>query len=151
MLDEPVRKIMRKNKMLTARPAELVAKAAQRMAGRNVGAMLVIESGRLLGIVTERDIVFRVVAKGLDATRTRVSEVMTPNPITIDADRPFGYALVVMHGEGFRHLPVVAGGKAVGIISARSALDPELEEFASETSRRKHFASMASRQKSPGR
>jgi len=145
MLDEPVRKIMQKKKMLTARPAELVAKAAQRMAGRNVGAMLVIESGRLMGIITERDIVFRVVAKGLDATRTRVAEVMTANPITIEADRPFGYALVVMHHEGFRHLPVVKEGKAVGIISARSALDPELEEFASETSRRKHFAQMAAK------
>ena len=151
MLDEPVRKIMRKNKMLTARPGELVAKAAQRMAGRNVGAMLVIESGRLMGIVTERDIVFRVVAKGIDATSTRIAEVMTPNPITIEADRPLGYALVVMHREGFRHLPVVKDGKAVGIISARSALDPELEEFASETSRREHFMQMAVREKLPRR
>jgi predicted transcriptional regulator len=47
-----------------------------------------------------------------------------------------------MHREGFRHLPVVEDGKPVGIVSARSALDPELEEFASETSRRKHFAQM---------
>jgi hypothetical protein len=47
-----------------------------------------------------------------------------------------------MHREGFRHLPVMKDGKVVGIVSARSALDPELEEFASETSRRRHFDSM---------
>jgi len=47
-----------------------------------------------------------------------------------------------MRREGFRHLPVVENGKAIGIVSARSALDPELEEFASETSRRKHFDKM---------
>ena len=151
MFDEPVRKIMLKKKMLTGRPGELVAKAAQRMASRSVGAMLVIESGRLIGIFTERDVLFRVVAKGLDAKRTRVAEVMTPKPVTVDADLPLGYALVVMHREGFRHLPVVKDGKAVGIISARIALDPELEEFVSETSRRKHFARMAAREKSPPR
>jgi CBS domain-containing protein len=107
--------------------------------------MLVIERGRLLGIFTERDVLFRVVAKGLDATRTRLADVMTPNPITIEADLPFGYALVVMHREGFRHLPVVKDGKVVAIISARSALDPELEEFAPEIRRRKHFEQLAAR------
>jgi CBS domain-containing protein len=119
-----------------------VAKAAQRMAAKNVGAILVIEEGRLVGIFTERDVVFRVVAPGLDARKTRISEVMTPDPVTIHPDKPFGSALVIMHREGFRHLPVVSDGKAVGIVSARSALDPELEEFASETSRRRHFDSL---------
>jgi len=147
MLDEPVSRIMRKNKMLSVGPGELVAKAAQRMARRDVGAVLVVEDAHLLGIFTERDVLVRVVAKGLDASRTRVAAVMTANPITIEADLPFGYALLVMHREGFRHLPVVKGGKTVGIISARSALDPELEEFASEVSRRKHFARMAAGEK----
>ena len=145
MLDQPVGKIMRKGKLLTGRPGELVASAARRMAARNVGAMLVVEEGLLRGIITERDVVFRVVAKGLDATQTPVADVMTPNPITIQADLPFGYALVLMQREGFRHLPVMQDGKAVGIISARSALDPDLEEFAAEISRRKHFAQMTTR------
>jgi CBS domain-containing protein len=142
MLDDPVRKIMRKRKLLTARPGISVATAARRMAARDAGAILVIEGERLAGIVTERDVVFRVVARGLDPRATQLAEVMTPDPITIEADRPFGYALVVMHSEGFRHLPVMKDGKLVGIVSARSALDPDLEEFASETSRRKHFARM---------
>ena len=148
MLDEPVRKIMRKKRLLTARPRELVVKAARRMAARNVGAVLVVEDGRLLGIVTERDVVFRVVAKGLDAAQTRLAEIMTAGPITIDPDRPLGYALVVMHREGFRHLPVVRGGEVLGIVSSRTALDPDLEEFAVEISRRKHYARMAATAKS---
>jgi CBS domain-containing protein len=150
MLDEPVRKILRKRKLLTAPPGTSVAKAAQRMAARNVGAILVVEDGRLAGIITERDVVFRVVAKGLDPHSTRIGEAMTPDPVTIDAARPFGYALVIMHREGFRHLPVVEDGKPVGIVSARSALDPDLEEFASETSRRKHFTRMAAKGDSGG-
>lgn len=143
MLDDPVRKIIRKSRLLTARPGTRVIAAAGRMAKRNVGAILVVEGGRLVGIITERDIVFRVVARGLDPRAATIAEVMTPDPITIHPSRPFGYALVIMHREGFRHLPVVDGGRPVGIISARSALDPELEEFASEKSRREHFAGMA--------
>ena len=143
MLDEPVRKVMRKRKFLVGAPDMLVVKAAQRMAARNVGALLVVDNGVLVGIITERDVVFRVVCPGLDPRATPVAEVMTPDPITIHPDRPFGYALVLMHREGFRHLPVVKDGKALGIVSARSALDPELEEFASETSRRKHFDKMS--------
>ena len=147
MLNDPVRIVMRKRKFLTAKPGTPVARAAQRMAARNVGAILVIEDDRLVGIITERDIVFRVVSQGLDTLATRIAEVMTPDPITIDADQPFGFALVVMHREGFRHLPVVKDGKVVGIVSARSALDPELEEFATETVRRQHFARMAMKKK----
>jgi CBS domain-containing protein len=147
MLDDPVRKVMQKRKFLTAEPDSLVVKAAQRMAARNVGAILVLENGALVGIITERDIVFRVVCPGLDARATRIAEVMTPSPMTIDHDEAFGSALVLMHREGFRHLPVMKEGKAVGIVSARSALDPELEEFATETNRRQHFARMAMKRK----
>ena len=147
MFDDPVSKIMRKRKLLTAVPGTSVGRAAMRMAARNVGAILVVEEDRLLGILTERDIVFRVVCKGLDPRTTPISAVMTPDPITVDPDRPLGYALVVMHREGFRHLPVVKDSKVVGIVSARSALDPELEEFASETNRREHFAGMAAKEK----
>lgn len=142
MYGEPVRKLMRKGRLLTAKPGSLVAAAARRMARRNVGAMLVVEEGQLVGIFTERDIVFRVIAAGLDPRTTRLSEVMTRKPFTIEPSRPFGQALAIMLREGFRHLPVVERGKLVGIVSARNALDPELEEFASEARRRKHYLAM---------
>ena len=56
-----------------------------------------------------------------------------------DGDKSFGYALLVMHNNGFRHLPVVENGKTVGIVSARNALDPDLEEFVSESRRREQI------------
>jgi CBS domain-containing protein len=137
MLDEPVRSVMRR--VLKAAPRTLVSKAAKLMAAKNVGAVLVIEDDSLVGILTERDIVFRVVAQGLDAQATPLSDVMTKAPHTVEPDQPFGYALLVMQENGFRHLPVIQDGKPIGIVSSRSALDPELEDFVSEASRRKRF------------
>ena len=77
--------------------------------------------------------------EGLDATATPLSEVMTRAPHTIEPDRLFGHALAVMQEKGFRHLPVVQNGKPVGIVSSRSAMDPQLEEFVFEEHRRRHF------------
>ncbi|HTP47665.1 MAG TPA: CBS domain-containing protein [Casimicrobiaceae bacterium] len=142
MLDEPVRKAMRRGKVLKAAPQTSVFKAAGLMAAKDVGAILVVEDGQLIGIFTERDMLVRVVARGLDARATRLSDVMTRAPHTIDADKPFGYALLVMHQKGFRHLPVINDGKLIGIVSSRSAMDPELEEFAFEATRREHFSAM---------
>jgi CBS domain-containing protein len=109
------------------------------MASKNVGAVMVVENERLVGIFTERDAVFRVMAKGLDALATNLSAVMTTAPQTVDPDKSFGYALLMMHENGFRHVPVIENGKPVGIVSARNALDPDMEEFVSEAQRRKHI------------
>ena len=139
MFDQPVRNVMQRRSVLKVPPQTLVTKAAKLMAKKNVGAVMVIEDGRLVGIFTERDIAFRVVAQGLDAQTTRLAEVMTPVADTVDPDKPFGYALLRMHEGGFRHLPVIKDGNVVGIVSARSAMDPALEEFVSEAHRRKHY------------
>ena len=139
MFDQPVRNVMQRRSVLKVPPQTLVTKAAKLMAKKNVGAVMVIEDGRLVGIFTERDIAFRVVAQGLDAQTTRLAEVMTPAPDTVDPDKPFGYALLRMDEGGFRHLPVIKDGNVVGIVSARSAMDPALEEFVSEAHRRKHY------------
>ena len=139
MFDQPVKSVMQRRKILKAPPETFVSKAAKLMADKNVGAVMVVEDERLIGIFTERDIVFRVVAQGLDAHTTRLAEVMTPAPDTVDPDKPFGYALLLMHERGFRHLPVIEDGKPIGIVSSRSAMDPDLEEFVSEAQRRTHF------------
>jgi CBS domain-containing protein len=139
MFDQPVRTVMERRKFLKASPATLVSKAAKLMAAKNVGAILVVENGSLVGIFSERDIAFRVVALGLDPQATRLADVMTRAPHTVESDKPFGHALMVMQENGFRHLPVVQGGKLIGIVSSRSAMDPELEEFVFEASRRTHF------------
>ena len=143
MLDQPVKDIMRRQKLLKAPPQTLVAKAAKLMAGKNVGAIAIVVEERLVGIFTERDLVFRVVARGLDVNTTPIADVMTPDPKSIAPGAPFGAALLVMHEGGFRHLPVVDDGKVVGIVSARSAMDPDLEEFVSEVKRREHYREQA--------
>jgi CBS domain-containing protein len=130
---------MEGKKMLTAPPDTTVGKAAKLMASKNVGAVMVVDRERLVGIFTERDAVFRVVAQGLDAQTTRLADVMTTAPQTADPDKTFGYALLMMYENGFRHVPVIENGKPVGIVSARFALDPEMEEFVSEAQRREHF------------
>ena len=80
MYDRPVSEVMQRSKVLKAAPETLVSKAARMMAAKNAGAIMVVAGGRLVGICTERDIVFRVVAPGLDATVTRLSDVMTRAP-----------------------------------------------------------------------
>jgi CBS domain-containing protein len=139
MFDRSVREVMQKRKVLKAPAQTLVSKAAKLMEKRNVGAVLVVERDRLIGIFTERDIAFRVVAHDLDPRTTRLDDVMTRNPQTIDPDEPLGYALLIMHEHGFRHLPVIEAGKIIGIVSSRSAMDPEMEDFVSEARRREHF------------
>jgi predicted transcriptional regulator len=64
---------------------------------------------------------------------------MTIEPNTLSPDKSFGYALLIMRENGFRRLPVIENGKLIGVVSARNALDPDLEEFVSELQRRKHI------------
>jgi CBS domain-containing protein len=139
MFSQRIRSVMEQKKLVTAAPETTVNQAAKLMAKRNVGAVMVVEDGRLVGIFTERDAVFRVIAKGRDAQTTLLADVMTDAPHTVDPDKTFGYALLMMHDNGFRHLPVIENGKPIGIISARNALDPDLEEFVAEAQRRKHI------------
>jgi CBS domain-containing protein len=139
MFDELVKSVMQQEISLTVSPEEFVWSTAKLMASHQVSAVMVVEEGRLVGILTERDIVFRVVAVGLNGYATRIADVMTRTPVTVDAEQSFGFALLIMQEGGFRHLPVVTGGELVGIVSSRSAVDPALEEFVSEVQRRKHF------------
>jgi len=143
MFDQLVSSVMERRKLLTAPPETAVTDAAKLMANNNLGAVLVIERDCLIGIFTERDIAFRVVARGLDPATTRLADVMTSSPECIGPDKSFGSALLRMHERGFRHLPVVTEGKLLGIVSARSAMDPALEEYLVEENRRKHYLKKA--------
>ena len=138
MFDQPIRNIMEKQKFLTAPPKTTVSDAARLMAGKNVGAILVVEGDRLVGIFSERDVVFRVIAKGLDAKTTLLAEVMTADPKTLEPGKTYGHALLLMQENGFRHVPVLENGRPIGIISSRNAMDPDLEEFVFEERRREH-------------
>jgi CBS domain-containing protein len=139
MLGLPIKSVLEPRKLVVAAPHTTVAEAAKLMKRGKVGAVLVVEEGRLVGIFTERDALFRVMAPGLDPMNTELRAVMTRDPTTVAPDETFGYALLLMHEKGFRHTPVVENGRPVGVVSARHALDPDLEEFAAEAARRKYF------------
>lgn len=139
MFSQRIRSVMEKKKLLTAAPDTSVSQAAKLMAKKNVGAIMVVEGERLIGIFTERDALVRVMAQGRDAEATKLAEVMTKQPQTVDPDKSFGSALLMMFENGYRHVPVVEQGKVIGIVSSRNALDPDLEEFVAEAQRRKHM------------
>ena len=139
MPQRPIRKLIASQNPVIAEADITVTEAARRMKERRVGALLVMREGRLAGIFTERDALFRVIAEGRDPATTRLVEVMSANPRSISPDRPFGHALHMMHEGGFRHVPVVEEGKPVGVVSARDALGPELEAFVSELGEREHI------------
>jgi CBS domain-containing protein len=113
-----------------------VREAAISMSERQVGAVLITHNGALEGIFTERDLLQRVVAPGRDPDHTRLAEVMTKNPDTIEADDYAIEALSRMSERGYRHLPVLDNGRLVGIVSRRDFLGEEIilveEEFGHE-------------------
>lgn len=103
------------------RPSELLTDVANRMRSDRVSAVAVMERARLVGIITERDLV-RAVAEGLDPKATPVSDCMTQDPRTIAAEEVASRAAEQMIELGVRHLPVMKDDRVVGVISARDLL-----------------------------
>jgi len=124
-----VRSIIAGQSPITAARTATVLDAALLMKRHSKGALLVVDGTRLIGIFTERDVVFRVVAEGRDPASTWLAQVMTLHPQTIEPSEPFVHALRIMHKGGFRHLPVVENEWPVGVVSARDALDDDLYQL----------------------
>ena len=139
-----IRMIIEDQEPLTAPANMTVGEAARLMKQSKFGAVMVVENGKLAGIFTERDALFRVVAEGLNAQVIRLGDVMTRDPQTIRPDKPFVDALHLMHVSGFRHVPVVEGGRPIGMVSARDALGEELENFIYELLRQKQIKDLVS-------
>ena len=121
-----LRTIVAKQAPVMAAKSVTVLEAARTMKQHNVGALLVVDGTRLVGIFTERDALFRVLAEGRNPQTMRLGEVMTSQPQTIHPDEPFLEALRVMHKGRFRHLPVVEFDRPLGMVSVRDALDDDL-------------------------
>jgi CBS domain-containing protein len=114
--------------LLTVEPGLGLKAVAERMVDKDVGAVLVIEKGRLVGILTERDIL-RAVAGGI-SDDTLVSDWMTRDPETMDPDETTQTAAVLMIHGGFRHMPIVDGDEVVGMLSIRDLMRIVLEDAA---------------------
>lgn len=114
--------------VIHADASEHVRDVARRMSKENVGAVAVLEEGRLVGIFSERDVMARVVAEGLDPDKTLVANVMTKDIVVAEPRDSVSSALTKMHSVGCRHLPVVKEGTLVGMLSIRDLLEVDDED-----------------------
>lgn len=105
--------------MVTAKPEETLAVVAQRMRDNRVGAVLVVEADQLQGLFSERDLLTRVVAAGKNPASIAVGEVATKDLVTVGIDTHVKACAKILKEKRFRHLPVIDGGRPVGILSAR--------------------------------
>jgi CBS domain-containing protein len=128
MMERTVFQAMSRRHIVSVGPGATVHNAACVMTQAGCGSILIIDSGgALLGILTERDLMTRVLAKALDPATTLVTKVMTPRPQCVAPEMKVSDAVLIMIERGFRHLPVVRDGtKILGVFSARDALPREM-------------------------
>ena len=118
-----IAEIIEGRSLIHAESSERVRDVAKRMTKENVGAVAVLDSGRLVGVFSERDVMSRVVAEGLDPDKTLIANVMTKDIVVADPRDSVDSALAKMHSVGCRHLPVVKDGSLVGMLSIRDLLE----------------------------
>ncbi len=115
--------------MYVVQENDLVLDTARYMTEYQVGAVLVLEEGQLTGIISERDLMTRVIAQGLDPASIRVGEVMTRKVVVLDQDTRYQDALAQMKQHHVRHMPVMDGERIIGCVSIRElqAAEDEVE------------------------
>ena len=107
----------KKNNVFSVSPNDTVQVAVLVMNHHHIGSVVVVDEGKLVGIFTERDVLQRIVAGGLDATSTRISQVMTRELTTVTPATELNEALDLIASRRHRHLPVLEDGNLVGLIS----------------------------------
>ena len=130
-----LRELIKDRRLYSVESTRSVLEAARYMMEHNVGALPVLRNGDLAGILSERDIMNRVVAVGRTPGTTAVSEVMTANPRAVHADESIEECLFIMREFGFRHLPIVEGTELKGLVSLRDVLMHQAAEMERQTRR----------------
>jgi len=130
-----LRELIKDRRLYSVESNRSVLEAARYMMEHNVGALPVLRDGDLAGILSERDIMNRVVAVGRTPGTTAVSEVMTANPRAVHADESIEECLFIMREFGFRHLPIVEGKELKGLVSLRDVLMHQAAEMERQTRR----------------
>ncbi len=127
---ETIRQILNKkgNQIFSVTPGTTVYDTLKLMADKNIGAVLVLDEGKLVGIMSERDYARKVVLKGKISKEIPVNEIMSTNVICIDPDQTIINTKAVMIQKRIRHLPVMESDKLVGIISIGDVVNAVLEE-----------------------
>lgn len=128
-----IRHVIRDREPYSMRESNTVQEAAAFMASRNIGAVCIVdESGKLLGVFSERDVLRRVVVQQRDPATVKVGEVLSELRAVINCDETPHQALERMELIGTRHLPVVDGERWVGMLSMRDLMRVELSEQGDE-------------------
>ena len=136
VLSERISELLPLDDLICVDPGASVLHVVKLMCERAVGAVVVVDEGFPIGIFTKQDALHRVLAEGLDPKELPISAVMTRDLVTVGPNQTLGRALLLMQARKCRRLPVVEKGKVIGMVVARQALDPELEEFSCEQHRR---------------
>lgn len=123
-----LRQIMRPSFLVQVQTAATVLEAARVMTQTNVGIVVVLDGERLAGVFSERDVVQRVVFRGLDPSRTRVADVMTTDLVVGEADEDCQSAMRKLNLANIRHLPVVSGGRLLSMLSIRDLMRVDMED-----------------------
>jgi len=103
--------------ILSISPNDSVYSAVERMSENNIGALLVIDNGRLVGILSERDYARKVILKGKSSKNTLIREIMTPDVLCVSPETTVEECMALLTEKRVRHLPVMDGGKLMGIVS----------------------------------
>ncbi|WP_303785976.1 cyclic nucleotide-binding/CBS domain-containing protein [Azovibrio restrictus] len=142
MSNRSLRDVIEGQALITGHEAMTVREAARRMVEYRVGALPILRDQRMVGIFTERDALARVMVPGLDPDRTRVAEVMTQNPLSVDIGKSLNHALHLMQNHGVRHLPVLEGQLPVGVVTTRDALGADWLRLEAERSLEEDVAAL---------
>ncbi len=116
------------NAIFAVRPHHTVLEGLRVMEKRNIGAVLVMEEDRLVGIFSERDYARKGIIKGLKAKTTTISDVMTPKVVTVSPDENIRDCFTKMQTGHFRHLPVLENGQILGLLSIGDLMVARIEE-----------------------
>jgi signal-transduction protein with cAMP-binding, CBS, and nucleotidyltransferase domain len=116
--------------MWSVGPADTALTAVQIMADKNIGFLVVLEDGALVGVLTERDCARRLLLTGQSPALTRVADIMARNVVTASLAHSFAECLRLMHQHGIRHLPVLDGGRVVAVVSIRDLLSEAVAHHA---------------------
>jgi CBS domain-containing protein len=115
--------------LVTAAPDDKVSSALLSMRDRRVRAVLVMDAGQLLGIVTQGDCAIKVLLPGLDARQVAVRDIMTANPMTVRPGDPIEACMGLMATRNFRHLPVLDGDQVVGVVSIGDVVKESIRQM----------------------
>jgi CBS domain-containing protein len=131
LADDTLAMVMRDPPLMVDSDATL-ADALRLMREERRGYVLALAGERLVGIFTERDVLMKIAGNPLNLERTPVSAYMTRDPVTLPAGAGVAFALNRMVVEGFRHIPIIEGGRPIGMVSMRDIIEYLCEHFRSE-------------------